>query len=79
MSEKTVVFEPRELGFPESALEHELIVKYLDTKGYKMSDLKGLPEQKARELMIEACQYAALKLAEIHARSEFRRKIEGPD
>jgi hypothetical protein len=79
MSEKTVVFDQKELGFPESALEHELIVKYLDTKGYKLSDLKGLPEHIARELMIEACQYAALKLAEIHARSEFRRKIEGPD
>ena len=79
MSEKTVVFERGELGFPESALEHELIVKYLDTKGYKLSDLRRLPEDRARELMIEACQYAALKLAEIHARSEFRRKIEGPD
>jgi hypothetical protein len=79
MSEKTVAYDGEETGFPESALEHELIVKYLATKGYTMSDLKLLSEREARDLMIEACQYAALKLAEIHARSEFRRKIEGPD
>lgn len=79
MSKRVAVVDRKDVGFPESALERELIAKYLSTKGYQMSDLKDLSEQVMHDLMQEACRYAALKLAEIEARSEFRRKIEAPD
>jgi hypothetical protein len=79
VEEETIVFDRDDIEFPESALEREFIAKYLFSKGYKMSDLKSLSEQEMRTLMNEACQYAALRLAEIESRSKFRRKIEGPD
>jgi hypothetical protein len=78
MSEKTTLFDRGEMGFPESPLERELIAKYLSSKGYKLSDLRHLSGQKARDLMEAACRYAALRLAEIEARSKVRRKIEAP-
>jgi hypothetical protein len=76
---RTVVYDREEIGFPESALERELIAKYLSSRGFKMSDLKTLPRQEMRELMQAACRYAALRLAEIEARSKFCHKIEAPD
>jgi recombination DNA repair RAD52 pathway protein len=78
VSKRTVVFDREEIGFPESALERELIAKYLSSKGFKMSDLKYLSGQEVRDLMEAACRYAALRLAEIEARSKFCRKIEAP-
>jgi hypothetical protein len=76
---RTVVYDREEIGFPESALERELIAKYLSSKGLKVSDLKTLSGQEVRDLMEEACRYAALRLAEIEARSKFCHKIEAPD
>jgi hypothetical protein len=61
---------------PQSGLERKLIAEYLLSKGYLMSDLRDLPEQKAQNLMKKACLYAALKLAEIESRAKFRREIE---
>jgi hypothetical protein len=60
---------------PESALERKLIEEYLLNKGYQKTDLRGLPAQEVSSLMKEACRYASLRLAEIEARSKFRRKI----
>jgi len=65
-------------GNTESTLERKLIAEYLLGKGYTWSDLKDLPKKKANSLMKEACRYATLKLAEIEARSKFRRKIHMP-
>jgi hypothetical protein len=62
----------------ESNLERKLIAEYLLNKGYSLSVLKNLPKKKAKILMKEACRYATLKLAEIEARSKFRRKIKTP-
>ena len=63
----------------QPALERSFILEYLQSKGYLMSDLRNLPKQKAGNLMKEACSYAALKLAEIEARSKFIHNIKGPD
>jgi hypothetical protein len=61
---------------PQSALERELISEYLKNKGYRLKDLKKLPQAEAKRLMKEACQYASLKLAEIEARAGFSHKIK---
>ena len=61
---------------PQSALERELISEYLKNKGYRLKDLKNLPQEEAKRLMKEACQYASLKLAEIEARAGFSHKIK---
>lgn len=63
---------------PQSVLERELLEEYLVAHGHHLHDLDSLPESVARELMRGACQYAALKLAEIESRSHFRKTIEAP-
>ncbi len=60
---------------PQSPLEQQLINDYLHSKGYTRQDLLTLPIEQVRQLMTEACTYASLRLAEIEARSQFRRKI----
>ena len=60
---------------PQSPLERELIIEYLTSKGYSLEDLHSLPADLARSLMTAACQHASLILAEIEARSRFRRII----
>lgn len=62
----------------DSVLERKFINEYLESKGYNMTDLAIMPVQEAQKLMIEACQYATLKLAEIEARSKFRKTIKLP-
>ena len=64
---------------PHSELEWQLITDYLKEKGYSRNDLRNLPENEAYHLRVEACRYASLKLAEIEARSQFRRKIQFRD
>lgn len=63
---------------PQSALERKLINEYLQSKGYHLDNLHTLPEDEAKELMIEACRYASLKLAEVESRAQFRQDIRGP-
>jgi hypothetical protein len=59
----------------KATLEKQYIEEYLQSKGYRREDLRGLPEQEARQLMIEASVYASLKLAYIESKAHFRRKI----
>lgn len=74
-----IIFDNQDaLENPESTLEQKFIAEYILSKGYRLSDLKYLPKQQADKLMKEACRYATLKLAEIEARSKFRRKIDFP-
>lgn len=60
---------------PQNALERKFIREYLHGKGYQMEDLAQLPRDEAQQLMREAHQYAALKLAEVEAKGHFRKKI----
>lgn len=63
---------------PQSALERRLIKEYLRNKGYRIVDLRKLPKEQAKRLMVEACRYASLKLAEIESRAQFREDIRSP-
>lgn len=62
---------------PQSIMERMLLDEYLQTKGHTFAGLKHLPEAWARALMIEACQYASLKLAQVESTANFREKIRG--
>lgn len=59
----------------QSSLERSLIRQFLRSKGYQVADLRCLSRAEARELMIAACIYASLKLAEIESRAKFREDI----
>ena len=59
----------------QSWLEHSYIEEYLEMKGRRWKDLCQLPEMIAKQLMIEACRYATLKLAELEARAGLRNEI----
>jgi hypothetical protein len=61
---------------PQSELERQLISDYLREKGYSHQDLRNLPKEQAHTLMVGACQYASLKLAEVESRAQFRQKIK---
>jgi len=63
---------------PQSAMEKMLLEEYLQNKGYSLSDLDLLPEEMSKSLMIEACKYASLKLAQVESTAHFREKIRGP-
>jgi hypothetical protein len=64
---------------PQSPLERQLIINYLAEKGFRLADIPTLPTELAKELMTAACTHASLKLADIEARSQFRRKIKYED
>jgi len=64
---------------PQPSLERQFIIDYLAEKGYCLEKLQTLPADLVKELMTAACTYANLKLAEIEARSRFRRKIQFED
>lgn len=63
---------------PLTKLEHQLIEEYLQEKGYRYADLKSLPEDKAKSLLIEACRFVGLKLAEIEARAGLHHRFVSP-
>lgn len=62
----------------KDTLEKKYIEEYLLSKGFRRKDLRELPEEEARQLMIEASTYASLKLADIESRSRFRKTIHWP-
>ena len=63
---------------PESGLERKLIAEYLHSKGFRMADLRHMPKEQRKVLMKEACLFAAIRLANIEAKTKFRRKINLP-
>jgi len=63
---------------PESTMEKILLEEYLRTRGFSFKDLCKLPEEEAKSLMIEACKYASLKLAQVESTARFREKIREP-
>ena len=78
MSATTIDLNLFEMGDSQAFLERTLIAEYLLSKGYLSSDLKDLPPQDAKSLMIEACRFAVLRLAEIGARDKLQPKIRLP-
>jgi hypothetical protein len=73
--DETKPTNPPPVEGPESELECMYIKEYLAGKGYRFRDLIDLPKDKARQLMIDACNYASGKLAEIESRARFREEI----
>ena len=63
---------------PQSKMEKILLEQYLQTRGYTFKDLCDLPEEEAKSLMIEACKYASLKLAQVESAARFRETIREP-
>lgn len=63
---------------PQSKMEKTLLEEYLRSKGYSFKDLCNLPEEKAKILMIEACKYASLKLAQLESTAHVRESIRRP-
>ncbi len=72
-------YNPKRHPLPVSdwkiSLERKYINKFLHDKGYSIDKLLTLPASEARSLMIEACTFASLKLAEIESRAGFAKKI----
>jgi len=73
------IFTQQSVNAPQSPLERQFIINYLAEKGYCLADMRKLPNDLAKKLMTDACTHASLKLAEIEARSLFRRKIQYED
>jgi hypothetical protein len=78
LSEPTVATDCFKDG-PQSALERMLLEEFLRGKGYRLSDLDRLPKEEAKALMIEACRFASLKLAQLESTAHFREEIRRPD
>ena len=72
---KPIPADTPEIEGPEAALERALIDDYLKHKGYAFKELCKLPEEEAKQLMIDACRYASLKLAEVESRDTFQKEI----
>lgn len=79
MSESRVPPDPDEFVMqePEAALEMMYIEAYLRAKGHTLHSLQALPEEEARQLMVEASTYASTKLAEVETRAKFMQDIHG--
>ena len=56
-------------------LENMLIETYLKGKGYKLEDLKRLPDNEARQLMKEASTYSSGKLSEVEVKARLRQVL----
>lgn len=77
-SDKTEISDRSVKEGPQAAMEKTLIEQYLRSKGYSFKDLCELPEEEAKVLMIEACKYASLRLAQVESTARFREKIREP-
>ena len=65
---------------PESALERMLIDEYLKLQGFSsVKELCKLPDDEAKQMMINACRYASLKLAEVESTNRFQHEIHSRD
>ncbi len=62
---------------PQARLERSYLEEYLQTRGYSLKDIPYLPKEEARALMIEACKYASIKLAEVEMRSRLVHDLHG--
>lgn len=60
---------------PQSVLEKALLEEYLMNKGYSLVALITLPEAEAKALMIEACNFASVKLAQMESAAHMRESI----
>lgn len=62
---------------PHAALEKKYIEEYLHRKGYTVQNLHELPEEEAKQLMIEASIHASTKLAVVETRKRLLHELHG--
>lgn len=62
---------------PHADLERMFIKEYLGQNGLVFHDLCKLSDAQRKRLMIAACRYASIRLAEIELRALFIHKIHG--
>jgi hypothetical protein len=68
--------QPSEFDGPQAPLEMMFIDEYLLSQGYSsIKELCHLPEREAKRLLIAACKFASLQLAEIESRARFSAEI----
>ena len=60
---------------PKADLEMTYIKKYLQEKGYSLTELATLTNEEATKLRIEASQYASFKLEELESRARLITRI----
>lgn len=53
----------------QARLEHAFIAEYLQSRGYRLDELTKLTPDQAKALLVEACRYASVRLAEVEARA----------
>lgn len=58
-----------------TSLERELIIEYLEKRGYRPDDLHTLNPILRKEVLVRACRHASLKLAEIESCARFAAKL----
>jgi hypothetical protein len=62
---------------PQAALERAFIDEYLKARGHELRALRMLPDDLVHELLREAVQYAAARLAELEARAHYVNELHG--
>jgi hypothetical protein len=62
---------------PEAKLATVYIDEYLRGKGHTLDSICTLPKDQAKQLMVEASTYAAIKLAEVDTRAHMIHDIHG--
>lgn len=62
---------------PEAKLATAYIEEYLHNHGYTLETICNLPKEQAKQLMIEASTYAAVKLAEVDTKARAIKEIHG--
>lgn len=67
----------RPLEDPMAPLERAFIEQYLRQSGHTFDSIQLLPPDECRRVMIKAAQHAAVKLAEVDARSAYVHEIHG--
>lgn len=62
---------------PLAALERLLIDEYVTAAGSSLPDLLARHDEQATRMLAEASKHAAVKLAEVEARSHYLKKLHG--
>jgi hypothetical protein len=62
---------------PEARLERALIEEFLQARGYSLATVSFKVPAEHQQLLAQAAQYAAVRLAEIDARAAYIHQIHG--
>ena len=64
---------------PLAALERLLIGEYLSAAGLELATLLQRHDEQAVRILAEASKHAAVRLAEVEARSHYLKKLHGEE